>query len=171
MDNAPWLSSGERVLCTGRSSVVGPPWRGLALAVFVIVGGHIFFASALHLASEAELIATGVALLGFAAAAAVSIARSRKLDVYVVTTQRALIVRGEAVMREVPVSTPRLRFSEARRRVEWGPCRSSGRRAFAGQMGILDNVMIFDNVADIQSLSVTIRTARTTLGVDTPELS
>jgi len=167
---APWLGDGERILWSGRSSATGVPWQFLAAALGYALVAYLL-ARLTGAASTGTLIVIGVAFAAFLGTIAASTVRSRTLDRYVVTTGRALIVRGGTVVRQVPVTTPNLKFSMSRLgSVEWGKSRSSGVRVLAEVLGLADADMTFDHVEDIQSLSVVIRNARAALGVDTPEL-
>jgi hypothetical protein len=169
-----WLRANESVLWEGRSAAQGPPIAPAAVLLFILLGIQVVLAFT-HSESPTSAIVVGGIEVCLLVGLATRVAWGRSHDRYVVTDQRAVIVRrNRGVINEAPITSSKLSIRrtahEQTGTVEWGPGKSSAARSVTEKLGFLaaPNVT-FSRVEDPGGLAVIVRNARTKLGVDTPE--
>jgi hypothetical protein len=176
----PWLGANESVLWEGRSAAQGVPIARTVVILFVLLGIQMVLAFT-HSESLTDSIAYGAIEACILAGFAALVAWTRSHDRYVVTNQRAAVVRrNRGIIAEAPITSSKLSIRRTADEQtgtvewgpgEWGPGKSSGARSVAEKLGLLSSPNVtFSNVEDPGGLAAIVRNVRTNLGIDTPDL-
>ena len=154
-----WLRANETVLWEGRSAAEGPPIAPAAVLLFILLQFQAVLAFTCPDSPTSAIVVGGIEVWLVAGSAAL-VAWGRSHDRYVVTDQRAVIVRrNRGVINEAPITSAKLSIhrttGEQTGTVEWAAGKSSGARSVAEKLGLLDAPNVtFSRVEDPGALAI-----------------
>jgi hypothetical protein len=167
----PWFRGGESILWEGR-----PAWRGVVvrqeLTATVLGIATLLIFEEVHLIDLTVFSFTGALTVVLNLVGAIRRADRRTGGLYVLTNNRALIVRpSDKADVEAPIATSKLKLRvnrDSTLTMKWGMGPTSLPTRVARTLRLTPSRLVFDHISDFQPMIDQVRLVRARAGVSTP---